>query len=84
MGQSELFDADEFRLWRDEWKDMPEFVQEDLSPFKSLTVHFATLDDLKAFGKLIEQKITTDTRSIWFPPAEIGRYANKRYVDGNI
>lgn len=79
--QSNLFDPDEFRPWRDEWKGMPEFIQEDLTSWASLIVHFATPADLAAFSKLVGQKLHSTTRSIWYPEAEIGHYANKRYAD---
>ncbi len=37
--------------------------------------------DLLAFADLVGQKLTPDTRSIWFPTAEIGRMMNKRFAD---
>ena len=60
---------------------MPEFVQKDLEPFKQVIVNFETREDMEAFAAFIGQKITVNTRSIWYPEAEIGRYANKRYTD---
>jgi len=78
-GQESLFDVDP--AWAKEWRGMPEFVQEDLQPIKSLTVNFETWDDYAAFAKLVEQRLTPNTRSIWYPEAEIGRLADKRYVD---
>lgn len=63
------------------WGGMPEFDQQDLEPLFTLKVHFASIDDLEAFSKLIEQPLTTSTRSVWYPEAEIGRYVTKRYVD---
>lgn len=78
--QASLF-GDDLESWRDEWVGMPEFKQEDLSPWKSLVVHFEKREDLEAFAKAIGQRVLFTTRSIWFPEAEIGRYANKRYVN---
>ena len=77
--QLAMFDLEE--PWRKLWKGMPEFVQEDLSAWKSLTINFASYGDLLEFAELLGQKLTPNTRSVWFPPAEIGRYANKRYAD---
>jgi hypothetical protein len=76
-----LFDVDELENWRDLWQGMPEFIQEDLAPWKSLVVHFENKADMEAFAAAIGQKIRKTTRSIWFPPAEIGRYVNKRYTN---
>ena len=66
-----------------EWQGMPEFVQEDLSAFKSLTINFATQADVDAFSHLVEQAITDKTRSIWYPKAEIESYADKQYTAGD-
>ena len=79
--QVTLFDRDKFAKWRGEWKGMPEFIQEDLESRKSIVVHFANLEDMEAFSKLIGQRVTLRTRSIWYPEAEIGHFANNRYAD---
>lgn len=64
-----------------EWQGMPEFEQEDLSAKKSLIVNFASLEDMAAFADLIGQPLTEKTQSVWYPPAAIGHYADKRYAD---
>jgi hypothetical protein len=56
------------KSWEEEWKDMPEYVQEDLEPVKDIMVHFETLEDMKAFSELIGQEITLKTKGVWFPP----------------
>jgi len=66
--------------WEEEWQGMPEFQMQDLSPVKSLIVHFATWDDMKAFAELVEQHLLKTTQSIWFPEAGIEKYVDKRYV----
>jgi hypothetical protein len=77
--QKSLFEYEE--PWKAEWVGMPEFVQYDLTPWKTLPIHFATPGDMAAFAELIGQKLSENTRSVWFPEAEIGRYSNKRYGD---
>lgn len=77
--QLALFDLEP--LWKKEWVGMPEFFQEDLSPWKTVQLHFASPGDMAAFAELTGQKLTENTRTIWYPPAEIGHYANKRYAD---
>jgi len=67
--------------WRDEWTDMPEFIQEDLEPIRTLYLHFECEDDIKAFSELVRQKITPDTKSLWYPELETKQYMDKRYVD---
>jgi hypothetical protein len=66
---------------REEWQGMPEFEHEDQSPWKTLTVHFKDAAALEEFAALVNQTVTEGVRSIWFPEAEIGRIADKRYVD---
>lgn len=74
--------VDDLDAWKKDWLGMPEFIQEDLAPWKQVIVSFENREDMEAFGKLIGQKVQFTTRSIWFPAAEIGRIANKRYSDG--
>jgi hypothetical protein len=79
-GQTSMF-GDELEFWHEHWQGMPEFDQRKLTSEKQLIVHFADLDALKAFAELVGQRITPLTQSIWFPEAEIGRFADKRYAD---
>jgi len=78
--QPNLFGMGEW--WEEFWAGMPEFDQRDQAPFHSVVVDFARSDDVTRFSRLVGQTITPmarRTRSIWFPEAEIGRFANKRY-----
>lgn len=77
-GQLALLELEE--PWRAEWKAMPEFVQEDLMPKRSLLVHFETDRDVEQFAALVGQTITPLTKSLWYPEAEIAHYADKRYA----
>ena len=67
--------------WKDEWKDMPEFHQEDLTSKRKIVVHFRNNEDVEAFAKLMGQKITPKQKSLWHPFMAPRRYANKRWVD---
>jgi hypothetical protein len=69
--------------WKAEWKDMPEFIQEDLTSFRKIIVHFQSQEDVDAFAKLVGQNIGPKQPSIGFPQRVVRRYANKRYVDGD-
>ena len=77
--QAALFEAGD--AWEKHWRGMPEFIQRDLSPFKTIYVHFETREDMQAFSELVNQRIGLNTRSIWYPEAEIGHFAGKRYID---
>lgn len=50
-----------------EWKDMPEFEQNNEEGYQKVVIHFETKKDVKEFADLIEQKITDKTKSIWYP-----------------
>ena len=76
MRQPELFDMEE-----DEWQGMPEFVQEDLSPYRVIYVRFRNAEDVAKFEELMSQRITEKQKTIWFPYAEPRLRAHLRYVD---
>lgn len=76
--QPTLFDIRE--PWEQEWTGMPEFVQPELEPWKTLIVHFDYEEDYEAFAKLIDQDITKNTRSIRFPEHEQANAIGTRYI----
>jgi hypothetical protein len=78
-GQIPLINIGEW--WEEHWKQMPEFVQKDISPFKTIYVHFETRKDMEDFIKLVGQRITLDTKSIWYPEADSNDFSKKRYAD---
>lgn len=80
MSQKKLFEGED-NEWQKEWKNMPEFVQEDLTSFRKIIVHFKSKEDVEEFAKLIGQKISPKTPSICFPERVVRRYADKRYID---
>lgn len=80
-GQISFVDLDDFSDWAEHWKNMPEFTQEDQTSFKQIIVHFASLEDLKSFSTILNQRVTPNTRSIWFPEAQIGHMTDKRFID---
>lgn len=51
----------------EEWKEMPEFQQEDQNAFKEIKVKFLNEEDYKSFAILIDQKLNIETISIWHP-----------------
>lgn len=62
------------------WKGMPSFLQEDHESWRAVKVHFADRAALDAFARLVGQKLTAYTRSIWYPQAEIGHIFDRRYT----
>jgi len=79
LEQTAFIDFDEW--WKAEWHGMPEFIQEDLNPWKTLYVHFKTREDMHSFARLVGQRLTFETISIWFPPDAIATIYDRRYVN---
>lgn len=49
------------------WQGMPEFEQPDARAWKTIYVHFLTPEDYAAFGRLVGQRLTEQTRYIYYP-----------------
>jgi hypothetical protein len=49
------------------WWGMPEFKQEKKEAYSKIIVRFDNEEDLQEFAKLINQKLTNKTKSIWHP-----------------
>ena len=67
--------------WEDDWQDMPEFIQEDLSSYRKIIVHFRNSEDVKKFSKLIGQAITPKQPSLWYPEMKHRITTDKEYAD---
>jgi hypothetical protein len=82
---AELFGEDPNEVyteeWKEHWKGMPEFVQEDNKPFKSVIMHFRTQEDFLEFQKMIDQKMTDKTKSAWYPELEKTANSLLRWVE---
>jgi hypothetical protein len=71
---------EEHPWWEEHWRGMPEFIMEDLTPRRTIKVHFQNEDDVATFADLIGQNITARTKYVWFPKAEIAHYRGRRRV----
>ena len=79
--QHSLFnELDELVWWKKEWQNMPEYNQEDLEPIKQLIISFDSYEDYFNFGKLVDQKLTKKTKSIWHPKLKKTTFTNLRYI----
>ena len=65
----------------DEWEGMPEFDNDDLKPYKQIRVSFQCEEDMQAFAKLVGNKITEKTKSIWYPKMEKESVKDLEYID---
>lgn len=72
-----LFDVPE--NWEDHWDGMPEYNQEKQEPVQKIIMSFRTYEDAKAFGELLEQKVTYKTKSMWYPEMVHAKFENLRW-----
>ncbi len=81
MIEEELFaDIDDYIVWKKEWQGMPEFIQEDAMPMKQIIINFACYEDVEDFGKLLNQKVSIETRSLWYPKQNREKPINYAYT----
>ncbi len=63
-----------------QWKGMPEYTHIDMTSDTHIVMHFRNDADREAFSKLIDQPITTKTKTLWYPMLETRHFEDKRYV----
>jgi hypothetical protein len=62
-----------------EYAGMPEYENEDKTPFRQIIVSFPDEQSVEAFFEKIKQSYTPDTKSVWFPEQERNKTINKSY-----
>ena len=75
VGKSPDIDID------DMWEGMPEYENDNQTPYKTIHLHFRNEDDIKEFAEIVKQKLTKDTRSMWYPKLEKEIFKDKEYKD---
>lgn len=76
--QEKLFSVDP--NWKQTWRGMPDYEQQNLLPWQSIKVHFRNRDDRERFFKLIAQRDTATKKSFWFPEVKVEEAISKRWV----
>lgn len=69
------------KLWEREWRGLPEYVQRNMHPRRSLIVHFRRKEDVEKFAELVGSKISPKTKFVWWPPARRIKSADMLYVE---
>jgi hypothetical protein len=68
---TDLFDFDyDPGFYELHWQNMPEFHQPDSGAVRQISHYFKSEVEIKVFAKLVDQNITDNTNSIWFPYRE--------------
>jgi hypothetical protein len=66
------------------WKEMPEYGNAlKNQALRTIFVHFKTNEDVIKFAELINQKITNETKYIWFPYKEKEKIKNLAVITEN-
>lgn len=73
-----LFDIE--NEYEKHWKNMPEFKQNKIKEYASVIIRFENESDLIEFSKIINQKLTKKTKSIWFPFKSHFRNIKKEWI----
>ncbi len=76
-----FFNTNELKSRYKEWNGMPEFIQNDEGPYKTVKVHFTCQKDVDEFASLIQQRISKDTKWIYCPKQEKANLLKKVCVD---
>lgn len=67
--------------WKQYWHGMPEFVQEQKEPFRTVHVKFRNEEDYQEFSQKINQELTEKSKAIWHPKLEITANRLLRWVE---
>lgn len=77
-------DAAAEQTWQDVWKGMPEFVQEDLTAARRVTVNFKSEEDFLKLCELTGQNPSqVVNNAMWYPPVAYTSHADKRFVSAD-
>ena len=66
--------------WKEHWKNMPEYVQENKEAIKRVAINFESEAAIEEFNKLTGLNITMKTKGIFFPPVDNRKI---KYVEEN-
>ncbi len=66
---------------RAEWGGMPAYTSGDEEGYQLIVMHFRNEADVAAFAALVDQKVTKQTKFLWYPAKEREVNVDKRYVE---
>ena len=78
---SDLVPLDYDEMDKLEWKEMPEYINDDLQAKYKLIVNFDTLEAKLDFGNLVKQKVSEKTKFIWHPEKKKEVLKDKAWVN---
>ena len=64
------------------WIGMPEFQQpKSPKPYAEIIIRFKSGADLRKFSELVGKNLSSNTKSIWYPPTDRGKYLGFYYAE---
>ncbi len=63
-----------------EWQGMPEFKHRDLEPYHTITIYFDADYQIPMICGLLDQPITPETKSAWYPKQDREDVKGKAYI----
>ncbi len=66
--------------WKDEWDGMPEYDQRK-TEWHCIKVSFNTKEAMEKFSELIGQRVTLQTKIVYYPEKLVESVKGKKYVD---
>ncbi len=82
MSEDSLFSSEDLPdLHEKHWGGMPEFVQEDKTPHRTIMIHFRNTEDVKRFAAVIGIELFDRTQSTWYPEMPTANLKALKYTD---
>ena len=67
--------------WRNHWKQMPAYTQEENKAFKQIIMSFRTKEDYEEFQVKLGQRMTVKTKSAWYPHLDVTANSLLRWME---
>ena len=66
--------------WAEYWEGMPEYVHEELTPYREVKLRFASEEDIRAFEACTGLTVPKMRNWIWYPELQQEISTDKRVV----
>ena len=66
--------------WKKQWTDMNEYKQENVKYYSNIDFFLEEGFSISKFSELVEQSLTPQTKSLYYPRVEPGANSSKRYT----
>lgn len=67
--------------WKEEWREMPEYLQKREKAYQEILIRFFTKDEVQDFATLLSCNITPQTKTIVYSALQKDTNQKLRYAD---